>query len=413
MCLNIKWRFYLALKYLFPTGKRISFLSIISILGVALGVIVLFVVNSVMNGFQSEICTKIVNTQGEIRIDSSNMINNASNIYSYLKKDKDIEAVSAYIMGILMLQFDDKQAFPIAKGIKIIDENKVVPLTDFIKIGQLENLDDDSIIISSELAKSLGIQIGDSVDIYSPLILQDLQNEELTLPKSFKVIAIYSSGWNQVDSNLVIFNKRAMQELYGLNDDECHGFSLKLHKKANTNKVVSRLKITLPNLRICGWQEINEDFLFVLKMEKAMMMFVLFFILLVASFSIASSLMISVVKKRREIGLLCAFGATPSEVAKIFILEGFVIGSIGSVLGFLLGTIALSWRNSILAILTKLIGVNDLMLQFYDFAELPVKYSYLTIVIILSFTILICCLAGLIPALAVTKIKPSDALRNE
>jgi lipoprotein-releasing system permease protein len=206
---------------------------------------------------------------------------------------------------------------------------------------------------------------------------------------------------------------RAMQELFAMADDDSHGFTLKLRNGANLGKSVLRLRHNFPELRVLGWQELNSDFLFVLKLEKAMMMFVLLFILLVASFSIAGSLMISVVKKRREIGLLCALGATKREVSMIFLLEGVSIGFLGSVFGLLFGCIAMTFRNGILAILTRLIGINDFLLRFYDFARLPAKYSVSGTITIVLFALLSCALAGLIPALAVAKINPSYALRNE
>ncbi|MDE6432521.1 MAG: ABC transporter permease [Opitutales bacterium] len=411
--MKFRWCFELALKYLFPSGKRFPFLSIISIIGVTLGVMILFVVGSVMDGFQSEICSKIVNTQGDIRVDSCGIITNSDQVLRLLESEDNVSAASGYIMGFLMMQFQDLQAYPLAKGVEMHDESKVMPIDKYIVEGDLEQFGDDMVIIGCDLARRLGIKIGDTVEVYSPLTLQDLQNDELILPRSFEVSAIYRSGWNQIDSNFLIFTKHAMEELYGMSDDECHGFSVKLQNIRRAGDTVLSLRHKLPGLRVSSWQEINEDFLFVLKLEKTMMMFVLFFILLIASFSIASSLMISVVKKRREIGLLCALGASLKEIASVFVFEGMIIGIFGCIFGLLFGTIALLFRNLVLAILTKIVGINDLMLRFYDFAKLPVKYSGDSILMIVIFTMLICCLAGLIPALAASKVKPANVLRNE
>ncbi len=410
---KIRWCFDLAIKYLFPNGKKYSFLSFISIIGVALGEMILFVVNSVMDGFQTKICSKIVNTQGDIRIDSDNIITNLDEIFHIIKNNDNVRAASSYIMGFLMLQFEGRQAYPMAKGIVLDDEMNVMPLSSYIIVGDVKDFDDDKIIISSGLAQNLGIKVGDLVDIYSPLILQSLQNDELILPKTFKVAAIYSSGWNQIDSGFIMLTKQSMEELYGMRIDECHGFCVRLYDKKFIADTILKLKKTLPSFRICSWQEINEDFLFVLRLEKSIMMFVLLFILLVASFSIASSLMISVIKKRREIGLLYALGASLREVATVFIFEGIIIGICGNILGFGLGVLLLFLRNSILALLTRFVGVNDWMLRFYDFAELSVQYSLSGILTIIIFTMIICCLAGTLPALAVSKTVPAEALRNE
>lgn len=409
----MKLSWYLAIKYLFPTGRKISFLSAVSIFGVALGVVVLFAVSSVMDGFQGEICSKIIATQGQIRVDSEGVIRNSEAIRRALLEDPSVAQASPYAMGVLMLQFGNKSAFPFAKGMEVATECEVVPLKDFISEGALEALDDFSMVISSGLADRLGIRIGDSVEVYSPLMLQDLRSDELLLPRSFDIAAIYNSGWNQVDANSILLTMGAMGELFAMGAGDAHGLALKLCNGADLSKVVVRLRKNFPDLRICGWQEMNGDFLFILKLEKTMMMFVLLFILLIASFSIASSLMISVVKKRREIGLLRALGAAKRDISLIFFFEGAIIGVVGSVLGLIFGYVALILRNNILTILAKLVGINDFLLKFYDFARLPVKYSASNIATIVAFTMLICCLAGLIPALAVAKINPSHALRNE
>jgi lipoprotein-releasing system permease protein len=410
---GVKLGWYLATKYLFPTGKKFSYLSAISILGVALGVVVLFAVSSVMDGFQAEICSKIVGTQGQIRVDFKHIVHDLEGIRRILLDDSSVTHASEYAMGILMLQSGSKSAFPFAKGVNVELESEVVPLKNFITAGSADALDDSAIIISSGLASALDVGVGDSVDVYSPLMLQNLQGDELLLPRSFDVVAICSTGWNQVDANSVLLDLKAMRELFGLADGDAHGLILKLHSGTNLEKSVARLRQKLPGMRILSWQESNGDFLFVLRLEKAMMLFVLLFVLLVASFSIASSLMISVVKKRREIGLLCAFGAARRDVALVFVFEGLVIGLLGSALGVVFGYIVLGFRNDILAVLTKLSGINDFLLKFYDFAQLPVKYSIGNVAVIVTFTILICCIAGLLPALAVAKISPSHALRNE
>ncbi|MDR2720870.1 MAG: ABC transporter permease [Puniceicoccales bacterium] len=410
---GVKLGWYLATKYLFPTGRKFSFLSITSILGVAFGVIVLFVVSSVMDGFQAEICSKIVGTQGQIKVDSECIIPDSEEVRHVLLSDSSVTHASEYVMGILMLQFGSKTAFPFAKGVDMELESKVVPLKNFIAAGSADAFDDSAVIISSGLANALGVEIGDSVDVYSPLMLQNLQSDELLLPRSFDVIAICNTGWNQVDANFILLSLRAMRELFGMEDGDSHGLIVKLRSGADLEKSVMSLKQKLPGMRVLSWQELNGDFLFVLRLEKTMMIFVLLFILLVASFSIASSLMISVVKKRREIGLLCAFGATKRSISLIFIFEGLGIGLLGSVFGLIFGYVVLAVRNGILAVLVKLSGINDFLLKFYDFAQLPVKYSVGSIAVIVAFTILVCCMAGLIPALVVARLSPSHALRNE
>ena len=384
-----------------------------SIIGVVLGVMVLVIVQSVMNGFQYEIKQKIVQTQGDIRIDSDGIIYDSKDLLSELSKNNQVKAAAPYAMGIVMMQYENRQSFPFVKGIEQKKETTVLPIDNFIQLGDISNLDDDTIIISTELADSIGVHIGEHVDIYSPLMLQKLRDEEITLPKSLEVVGILNTGWHDVDHNTILISLELMQELYGLGNG-VHGITVKVREGENIENVSRNLQNVLGGkYNVLTWQEMNRDLLFVLQMEKTMMFFVLIFILLVAAFSIASSLMTSVVRKTKEIGLMQALGAKPRETAFCFGLQGIIIGIIGSILGVASGIVCLTFRNSIIKLLTSIFDIDNMLLNFYYFAEMPVKYSAIDIIAIILFSIIICGLAGTIPALRVAKIKPAEALRNE
>jgi lipoprotein-releasing system permease protein len=385
-----------------------------SILGVALGVMVLFIVQSVMNGFQHEIRQSIVDMQGEVRVDAnSNIIHNANGLSTFLKNQPEVVAVAHYAYGIVMLKYNNRPSFPIIKGIDLENEIKVVELRKFIKNGNIQDFDCESIILSSELANQIGARVGNSVEIYSPIMFEIAQSDEIVLPKTLKVVAIYETGYRQSDENIAIVTLDTLQDLYGLSEG-IHGISLKLKPNIRPEKFVFELNKNLtPPIHAMSWQEMNKDLLFVLKTEKTMMFFVLVFILLVAAFSITSSMTISVVRKTHEMGLINALGGTIRQCAACFMIQGFIIGIIGSMIGIAFGMVLLKFRNNIISIFVKLCGVEDFMLKFYSFAQMPATYTLGDILKVIVFAVTICCLAGMLPAKKVAKIKPAEALRNE
>lgn len=407
------WYLYIALKQLFPTGKRISFFSAMSILGVTLGVAVLVIVQSVMNGFGEEIRSKIVDTSGQVRVESGEIIYNQKQLLSLLRDEPEVIGATPYAEGVVMLQHVNRPAFPFVRGIDPETVEEVIPIGRFLLGGNLDDLDDESIFISSQLAAQLGVSKGSTVDVYTPLLLDHIKEGEVLLPRSLEVAGIFETGYGAVDANTIVITLRLMQELYGLGNG-VHGLSLRLDKGADPDSVAADLnKVLPPPAKAYSWLDINRDLLFVLQLEKTVMFFIILFIILVASFSIASSLLTSVVRKTREIGLLGALGGRPWQSAAIFCLQGFLIGFVGTVLGMAFSVLMLTYRNEIVHTFARWTESEAALIRFYQFVNLPVHYSAKDIVLIIVFTLLISTLAGLIPAWRAARLKPSEALRNE
>ncbi|MDR1401417.1 MAG: ABC transporter permease [Puniceicoccales bacterium] len=409
----MKWYIYLALKQLFPSGKKISFFSAMSIFGVALGVAVLFVVQSVMEGFQHNIKRMIVDTQGDVHVDRQRIICDGDALVKFLQSFPEVEAAAKYAYGFAMLKRGNQSLFPLIKGIDVAKELRVTGLGKFIKAGNLDNFDCGGIILSSELARSIGATVGECVEIYSPAMLENMNSDEVILPKTLEISAIYETGYHNVDKSVAIVPLDILQDLYGL-ENGIHGISLKLQTGISPEKFTFQLNDSLDeSTHASSWQEMNQDLLFVLKTEKTMIFFILVFILLISAFSIASSLIISVVRKTREIGLLSALGGTKKQCAACFLMQGAIIGIIGSAVGITAATTIVKFRNSIVALFVKLCGVDDFMLKFYSFANMPAKYGVRDIFSVAIFAIGICCIAGMAAAMQVAKINPAEALRNE
>ena len=409
------WYLYLALKQLFPTGKKFPFFTAISVLGVALGVALLVISTSVMGGFGYEIRRMIVDTQGEVQVRGEGLIADAAGLQARLATVPGVVATTPFAEGVVGLQYEGKPAYPAMQGIDVNRVGQVVPLERFIRAGRLDDLDDDSIIISSKLALSLGARIGSRVEIYSPLLFEKLKNDEVLLPRELRVVGIFEVGHQQLDSSVVLVTLRAMQELYGLGA-AIHGVNVKIAPKLDADVVATRINGALPpaaQARARSWMEANQDFLFILQLEKNMIFFLLTFIIIVSAFSVTSSLLISVVRKTREIGLLGALGARPMQVAACFCFQGLLIGATGTVAGLGLGLGTLHFRNELVAAFTRLTASEEVLVRFYQFSQLPAHTAPGDVGLIVACSVVISTLAGLLPAWRAARLKPVEALRNE
>lgn len=410
----MKWYCYFAFKQLFPSGRRCPFFSLMSIIGVALGVMVLFVVKSVMDGFQGNIRRTMVETMGDVRIGGNAMIHAPAPMIDALNQCPEVKAVAPFAWGMVMLTAGNRPAFPLIKGIDTHQEPSVINIRSFIHNGDFEDLNDDTIILSHDLATKLQVTIGDWVDVYSPAMFESAINgEEIDLAKTLTVAGIYETGFSSADHNIALVTLPVMQELYQLHHG-IHGIAVKLKPGQSPERFADRINHHFHwKDKAYSWEEMNEDFLFALKTEKTMMMFVLMFILLIATFSITNSLTMSVVKKTREIGVLRAMGGSAWQCACSFWLQGLMIGAMGGVLGIVAGITVLHYRDQIVSIFVKWCGIDDFMLRFYSFAHMPAQYDGKDIIILWVLAIVMCGIAGLLPAWRAAKIQPAEALRNE
>lgn len=409
------WFLYHALKQLFPSGRFFSFFSFMSIVGVMLGVCVLIIVQSVMNGFGEGIRSRIVETQGDIRIRSNEIIRDWSTVLNQLEAEDGVMAASPFAEGVVMVRHEDRPQFPMIRGIDPFTETEVIPLERFLTIGEgLEAFDDEGVFLGEGLAYQLKAGPGSVIEVFTPLMLERLKEDEVLLPRAFKVVGLFRTGSPQVDGNTMISTLRVMQELYGL-EDGVHGITLRLRPGMDAASFAGKLEASMlrPGLDAVSWKEANRDFLFVIEQEKRVISFIIVFIILVASFSIAIALMMAVLRKTREIGLLVAMGARPGQVAASFCLQGLVIGMIGTLLGIAMALLCLRYRTPILAAYGRVTGSEVDFLGVYDVYEIPVHYMLSDFIVVTIFAIIVSTLASLLPAIRAACLKPADALRSE
>ncbi|HXQ80560.1 MAG TPA: ABC transporter permease, partial [Opitutaceae bacterium] len=278
------WYVHLALRQLFPTGRRFPFFTLISTLGVALGVALLVIVMSVMGGFAYEIRHMIVDTEGEVQVVARGGIADFPSLVGRIESVAGVAAATPYARDEVMVKFNDKPAFPMLRGLDLASVERVTKLDRYVRVGSLDDLDDDSIILSAQLAASIGAGVGDTVEVYSPLIINKLAADEVFMPRQLRVVGILEIGHQQLDSSTVYGTLRLAQDLYGLGST-VHGIDVRLKPGVNEDDAAARINAVLPgDIRALSWEDSFSDFLWVLNLERGMIFFLLLFIVIVAAF---------------------------------------------------------------------------------------------------------------------------------
>lgn len=409
------WPVYLALKQLFPPGKRFPAFALVSVIGVAVGVCALLVVQTVMNGFSQEHRENIQRIYGHeiVRSVDFRPVYNYKKVIEKLRAVPGVAACSPFAEGQVMVKNGDIPALPFVRGIHLELENQVIPVKSLIVAGSLDDLDDDRVILGDRLAKTLGIRaLGQTIDVYSPTMVDELHEDRVPLPVELEVCGIFRSGYVPADENTMIVSLRRMQELYNLGSG-VHGIRVRLDDPARAVELLPALASAVPeNLEVVPWMYVNFNFLEAIRFEKTMLFFLMFIITLVASFSIASTLFSSVVKRSREIGVLGALGGRPGQILLVFASQGVFIGIVGYAAGCGLAFLIVSCRDGIVSFINGLFGNGEMISQMYMFSAIPVHYNAWDFLLAALFTVATTTVAGLVPAIWAARRKPAEAMRE-
>ncbi len=392
--LFISWR-YLVTK---RKEKFISLISIISILGVAIGVAALIVVLAVMTGFDQDLREKIVGNYSHITLMGFKPISNAEcdDIIKKVTANPHVKSVSPYIQGQVLIK-QDKRYFAVGlKGIDPARETQVTKIKEYITQGGIDNLKRDGIIVGKELALYLGAGLDSEISIYSPLGKQ----------YNLKVAGVFNSGMYDYDLNLVFMRLETAQEILGL-DGQVSALAMKLDNLYLADKVRDELTSALGfNYNLKTWMEMNQNFFAALKLEKLTMFVILTLIILVAAFNIASTLIVMVVEKTKDIGILKALGMPSSGIRRIFTYEGLIIGITGTFLGA-------SGGIGLCALLKKYQFIK-LPQDIYYIDRLPVALQvWPDMALIVLAAIAITLISTIYPASKAAGLRPVEALRYE
>jgi lipoprotein-releasing system permease protein len=400
---------FLALRYLRPRRTFVSLITIISVMGVLLGVMVLILVISVMTGFDVELREKVLGLNSHLTITSYGSIPHWKEVSQQIEKRPHIKGVSPFIVGPVLAKTNGKVLTPYIKGIDPKREQQTSNISKYVTKGAFD-LDGDKVIIGIEMAKRYGIFIGDKILVYSP---KSLENKKVAnLPEELTVTGIFESGMFEYNLGFIFCSLETAQNLYELKDD-VQGLAIMTDNLETIESVKHDLLTVLkPPLRVNTWMELNRHLFSAIAVEKNMMFFLLIFIIIVAAFGIMSTLITVTVQKTREIGILKSLGATPRNILMIFLAQGMVVGAIGTTLGLGLGLLLLHYRNEFLEFLRRMTGFELFPKEIYNFSQLPALTSASDVIIICTSAFLICTLAGFIPAWRAARLQPASALRD-
>ena len=411
------YELFIGLRY--TRAKRrnhfISFISLISMLGMALGVMALIVVLSVMNGFQKEIRARMLGASPHLEVVANGgRLHEWQAVLDKVAQHPQVSAAAPYIAGQGMLSFGQNVQGIMVRGVDPLQESAITELADKMKSGRLDELRGDafSIVIGSDLARALGAQIDDRIMLITP---QGQITPAGMMPrlKQFRVAGIFEIGMAPYDNSLALIHLNDAQKLYRFGD-AVTGISAKLHDIDLAPQVALELQGNLPpDLFANDWTHQNSNYFRAVQIEKKMMFIILSLIVAVAAFNIVSTLVMAVTDKQADIAILRTLGASPRSIMKIFIVQGVVIGVIGTLLGSL-GGIALALNlDVVVPFIEHLFGVQFLAKDVYYITDLPSDLRYPEVVLVASLSFMISLLATLYPSYRASQTQPAEALRYE
>jgi len=409
--MNLPYQLFIALRYLKTKKKHkgISVNTLISTGGVAVGVMALLVVLSVMSGFHEDLQRKILGVNAHMVVLSyRGTMADYKDVIGSLKDDKDVLSTAPFVMGQVMVSFGKRAHGVFLRGIDAGLETKTTDLGKFVKEGRLDQLSAKDkmpgIIIGKELAGSIGAFKGDVISILSPV---GKMGPLGMLPKirQFKVVGIFEVGMFEYDSNLVITDIRAAQEFFDMKSDVT-GIQLRLTDIYKAQEIRERIqkKLGFP-LYAKDWMQMNRNLFSALKLEKFAMFIILILIILVASFNIVSTLIMNVIEKKREIAILKAMGATDKGIMAIFMMQGLLIGVLGTIIGVTGGYL--------LCYILNTYEIIKLPADVYYLSHLPVKTKFSDFLTVSFSAVTISFLATIYPAWQAAKLNPVEPLRYE
>ncbi len=421
---RLPFELLLALRYLRPKRTFVSVITLISVIGVMLGVAVLIIVISVMSGFDRQLREKLLGFNAHLRVvQPGELLANREEIMARVMANPRVKGVAPFVQGKVLLETQPPAGgslvdAPVVRGVDPQREGGVSDLPKSIKEGVFD-LRGNGLVVGRELANNLGLRVGDRVSIYSPANLKKLKDsrrsgkEEAALPDEYTVKGIFDVGYYEFNANVVVTSLANAQELYEL-EDNVHGLQITLHDSAQVDAAQAELQRVLGlNYLVRSWKDDNSGILNALLVEKNVMFYLLFFIMIVAAFGITSAQITFVVQKTREIGVLKALGATNAQVRWLFLSQSLIVGVFGVLAGYGLGLLLLRYRNDFLDLMNRLTGFELFPKTIYAFDRLPALIVPGDIAIICGGSLFICLLAGLLPAWNAGRLQPVEALRNE
>lgn len=403
----MRFEFFLAKRFLI--GQRFGVFRLITTLiaigGIALGVAALLITLAVMDGFRSDIQDKILGTQPHLYLANpfGGLIQNDPEFPKRLKSTPHVEGVAPFLNGQALLQAGSSVTGLMIRGIDPSQESTVTRISKILTEGRWADLDNHGVALGQELARTVGAHLGDTVTLIAP---QEKMSSWGQVPRMrrYKVVGIFRSGMYEYDANLAYLTLGGAQDLWGI-PNKITGYGMRLDSLDQTAPTLRALEERYGHaFLIRSWQDLNRNLFAAMKLERTMMFIIVTMVILVASFTIISNLLLLTIEKAREIGILQALGASPRQIAKIFLFNGFMLGGGGVGLGLVLGV-------GISAFL-KRFPIIRLPADVYYVDKLPIKLSLGTVesVALCAFGLVL--ISILYPARKASQMDPVQAIRH-
>ena len=413
----MRYEFFIGMRYTRSRQRTraISFISAISVIGIALGMTVLITVLSVMNGFQREIRNRILAVASHVQLSAAGgRLEDWRKVAAGAMQDRDVAAAAPFVSAQGLLTHGSAVRGVYIRGVLPDDEERVSDLSRYMRSGRLENLKPGEyhIILGVELARALRAGMGDKIVLIAP---QGQVTPAGIIPRlrQFTVAGIFAVDHYEYDSGLALVALEDAQRLFRFGS-AVSGVRLKLHDLFQSLRVARDLVHELgPDIYATDWTMQHANFFRAVQIEKRMMFLIVLLIIAVAAFNIVSSLMMAVKDKNADIAILRTLGASPGGITKIFLIQGTMIGALGTVLG-LIGGVALAANVEVVVpFLEHLLGIHFLSKDVYYISELPSELQAPDVVLTALVSFVLTVLATIYPSYRASKVNPAEALRYE
>lgn len=411
--MKLPFEMFVSFRYLKAKRKHrfISFISFISVAGVALGVMALIVVLAVMSGFERDMKEKVIGVNAALTVSTKGLMHDYREVIGRTEAIPHVVAATPYIVGQVIIRGPRQARGVVARGIDPKGEARATSLGKYMAQGELLS-SGPGVLVGEELARDMGFDVGDSVKLVSPV---EVQTPAGPVPIMLeRVIAgIFDSGMFEYDSSLIYVDLDTAQKLFRFSDG-VHGVSVRIADMDVTGEVRAELDRMFPYpYLVTSWMEKNPNLFAAVRMEKKVMFFIVALIVLVAALNIASTLIMVVMEKTKDIGILKAIGVRPRSIMRIFTLEGAIIGVTGSVIGSVAGYLFADFINPIADFIGWLTGFQLFRSDVYYLDRIPVELSWTRIWLTGAVAIALSIVAALYPSWQASRLDPVEALRYE
>ncbi len=416
---NLPFEWLVGLRYT-RAGRRsgrnsfISFISLISMAGIALGVAALIVVLSVMNGFQKDVRDRMLSVLSHIEVfEASGTLPNWRETAKEVFLDKEVKGAAPYVAAQAMMTHNETVSGVIIRGILPQEEPKVSDVASQVKQGRLDDLraGEFNIVLGIELARAMQVGVGDKVTLIAP---QGQVTPAGVIPrlKQFTVVGIFEAGHYEYDSSLAFIHLEDAEKMFKM--EAPSGLRLRIEDMQRAPQVALDLsKIVSGDVLIRDWSKQNRNWFAAVQTEKRMMFIILTLIIAVAAFNLVSTLVMTVTDKQADIAILRTLGASPRSVMKIFMIQGALVGLVGTAIGVTLGVLVALNVDVIVPFIEHLLGVQFLPRDIYLISALPSDLRWPDVWTIGSVAVVLAFLATLYPSWWAARVKPAEALRYE